>query len=383
MIAQSEIEGLITNGEISISYTFAHFADGQQQYLQDEQFVNFADTSLPATRMFIQNFFADRLMLTLGPIAKTHERKYFSKRPAYKARLGYFDLRESNNQIVIEPHETISVATNEHIIMGPHIGAYIIPRLRNLDSGILFMPSYIDPYWDGILQGIIVNVTDYRQTLSLAEGIAICRFYYIAGKVSEDVKTRFPSKSHHFGQSWPKILIEDAEPFPRRKIPVPSSSFDRRWDNLCNLWYLHWRKLASLGYGGGIILLLYAAFELNSSIKKIPGIETNIKNLTDKWTKTDSQVSTISGSLARTGIIVIDIPRGNFYASRSFEIQRSTSSLPTIWASSTRSIENIILKARTEPSPADSRKIIVTITVSLSRPSNGDSMEIQWLLVSS
>lgn len=143
MISRTEIESLITTGEISISYSFAPANGGSFEYLGQEQPVNLEDPKSPATKLFQENYFNDRLHVTLGPLVMSHDSYYGKKRPEFKGYEGCTDIRESDNRIVIYPRETISVNTNERIKVKGKLGGLVLPRLKLADSGLLYTTSYI------------------------------------------------------------------------------------------------------------------------------------------------------------------------------------------------------------------------------------------------
>jgi deoxycytidine triphosphate deaminase len=385
MISQCEIEKLIANGEVSISYAFSKFGGSPPVFLNGEQFVSVQDANNPATKMFQQNFFADRLLLTLGPIVMSHEiRRPIKGRSLYKERPSYFDLRQSENSIIVEPHETLSISTNERIILGGRTGAYILPRLRNVDSGILYTPSYIDPFWDGILQGVLVNATDRRQRLSLCEGIAICRFYPVIGEISADVQQRFPAKSHHFGQTWAKILLEESDPFPRRKLPLPVTSTEARLDAIKDFFTSRWKELVALGYAGGIFGLAYWLGTLNTDIKRLLAIEPSFNQIKQiELPALGQDFDTLSKRTAVSGTVVVAIPEGKKRTLYSFQVSRPANATVTVWAEPLeRLAAPMSVSARVDPSPSDSSKVTITLDVAVPQESTESRVVIKWMLVS-
>ncbi len=375
MLSQIEIERLMAANEIAIAYAFAKIGNGSPEDLHEDQFVDVSDSALPATKMFRENFFADRLRLTLGPIVMSHDKRYYSKRPAFKGRPGYFDIRSSSNQITIEPHETISVSTNERIRLGGKIGAYIIPRLRNVDSGLLYIPSYIDPHWDGIMQALIVNVTDHRQVLELCEGLAICRFYLIQGEVSKEVMMKFPTKSHHYGQSWQKILHGNVDPIPRRKVPLPpQEDFNWRIQKVKEFIWANWKKLVALGYTGGLFVLIAGYYKFQADIQKLTKLE--------ELPQIKQDLKSLSERAVQSGVETIPIPEGRTSISHTIEVKRQPGITSTVWVSPiTASNEILSLSARVDPLPKDNSMVIITIDLTLSSRATLPKVLVQWLLV--
>lgn len=164
----------------------------------------------------------------MGPLIKSHNRnsvfKFFSR---YLAFNNVYDLLKTKNEYLLLPGEIISVNSNEYIELNKNIGAYILPRLSLADTGLLYIPSYIDPCWKGILQATLVNLGEKPVTLRIGEKIAICRFYETKGDIENisQYETRFQSKSHHFGNTWNSIMVEKKIPFPTKKQYSSSFSF--------------------------------------------------------------------------------------------------------------------------------------------------------------
>ena len=221
MLVKKDVEELIAKDEISIYYKYSCLINNIGQELEDELAVEIGNRESQATKNFNLNFFGDRLKITLGPIVKSLNIEDSKEREKYKFKDmdSCYDLRKNGNTFIIKPQEAILVGTNERIKVSEEIGAYIFPRLTNVDAGLIYIPSYIDPCWNGILQAVIYNVSMYEHTLKIGEGISICRFYKLSDSVDDKHREIFTTKSHHYGQAWNTILLEDKEPFPVKKQP--------------------------------------------------------------------------------------------------------------------------------------------------------------------
>lgn len=390
MIAQKRLEALIINGDVSISYAFARLDGAEPVYLGGEQFVDPREDDLPATKMFRRNFFGDRLRLTLGPIVMTHCRRYRRGRPLYKNRPGYFDLRAMENRLIIEPDEILSISTNERIRLRAGLGAYILPRLRNVDSGLLYVPSYIDPYWDGILQAVIVNLTSNRQELRLCEGLAICRFYEILGDVPQAVADAFPGKSHHFGQTWPKILEEDGEPFPRRKAPLISSPLQRLRQGLMDILFEYGKSLRILGYVGGTLAIVVLGGSLWNQLQRLEKVQDKADQSVQRLDKLEQvtipkfseNVEKISKQVARSGTATLSFKPDAAVATYSFEVVRPREATSTVWVTPlVVDASRYDTAARIERLPNDDSRVAIIIEIRRAKPGPEERVQVQWMLV--
>ncbi|HGD8548599.1 TPA: hypothetical protein ACNE4D_002216 [Escherichia coli] len=157
-----------------------------------------------------------RFPLTLGPVVKRYNKKV-SKKVRFKGKPYLQDLRYGDNTLLLEPYETVSILSNEYVETDSETGALIFPRLSLADVGVALIPTYVDPFWKGILQMTLVNNTRKTVKIKLGESIGVIFFNKADEALSEDYENSFPTNSHHFGQTWEKIIDQDAEPFLNKK----------------------------------------------------------------------------------------------------------------------------------------------------------------------
>ncbi|HGG8853256.1 TPA: hypothetical protein ACJJ1B_004361 [Enterobacter roggenkampii] len=157
-----------------------------------------------------------RFPLTLGPVVKRYNKKV-SKKEQFKGKPYLQDLRNGDNSLLLEPHETVSILSNEYVETDNETGALIFPRLSLADVGVALIPTYVDPFWKGILQMTLVNNTKKTIKIKLGESIGVIFFNEIDEALDDDYQNAFPTTSHHFGQTWEKIIDQDAEPFLNKK----------------------------------------------------------------------------------------------------------------------------------------------------------------------
>jgi deoxycytidine triphosphate deaminase len=338
MLAKLEVEKLIVAKEITIAYSFLETAEKQFSFV-GEELVNPDVRESLATKLFEKNYFCDRLNLTLGPIVRSHNYTKYSGRKIFKTRPGYYDIRDTDG-FFLQPNEVISVATNERIALKGKIGATILPRLTTVDAGLVYIPTYIDPYWNGILQGVIVNIGSQPIRLDLCEKIAICRFYRIDGVVDPQTEQQFPAKSHHFGNNWNKIINEEVDPLPRRKEPYKVEKI-RGWIRFLDNAKSYWKKIVGIGLSGSVICgalwICYTKYQdFSSKLDRIPF----------------------------SGTVDISIEPGKSLASKEITVARSARDTQGAWVAPEGSADDIEqLTARFSPDPQDPAKTTVTIVV--------------------
>jgi len=239
MIVREKIEDLIRRKLIKISYTFYRDEMGQVSILPNEEFVNPDNIESIAYKVFLKNFKGDRLNLSCGSIVYSHNYSTLSGRENFNGKPNFFDLSKTNNEILIQPGETISIPSNERIALNDeiefsekeniYIGAIILPRLTLADAGLFYVPSYIDPTWDGVMQATLYNISEDPITIQIGEHLSVCKFYQVDGKPDKFFLDNFKKFNHHYALNWKNIFDGSKEPVLHGKKPSKEkSSFKQR-----------------------------------------------------------------------------------------------------------------------------------------------------------
>jgi len=251
-----EINEAIENGSIKIFYSFEKNGDNIE-FNQNE--IPFAEYKLAKELLY-----SERLKLTLGPIIKSHQNKSFNLKKRFKNDSQCIDMRKNQNKYIIRPKESITILTNERIVLDGNYAAVIIPKVSLSDIGINLTPAYIDPYYDGLLRLLVTNTTEKSFELNCLDSIAQCYFFKLNSEIPELFKEQFPRKSVFFGQNWKRILLEDAFPFPTRKNPLINFKIGEVIrTRIENIWrFLHQNALIS-----SIIIIIITAFISYGKIK--------------------------------------------------------------------------------------------------------------------
>ncbi len=378
MLTQDAVESLIKQRELDIFYTFSRFGSDPATQLA-ETAVAPATSDGVATRMFRQNFTGDRLYLTMGPVAKSHSGSA-GRRPRFKTHADCIDLRASNGTLVIEPRETLMVSTNERIRLGGKLAAYILPRLTNVDAGLLYTPSYIDPYWDGILQAVIVNVTDRPQSLQIGEPIAICRFYRVEGIVPTSLRDTFPKRSHHFGQAWSKILEEDADPFPLRKRALSPTRGDAALRSL-RAAFDRWKgTILSLAFVSAAVGVIYYAGGIQSELQQYRA-ERDARDEEARRTRSlAADLASFEARLPIAGRIVLSIPAGATRATATIPVMFAPTLSGSLFTSITDGAPSCRASGTIRPSTVSSAGWEIELVVSASASPSDVVCAVEWLI---
>lgn len=226
--------------------------------------------------IFDENFFGNRLGITLGPLVYSHNYGRSRDRKNFKDRKSVFDLRETNGRISLRPGENITVNSIESIRLGEKWGAITLPRLTHATAGVVLSASYIDPLWNGVLVFHIVNHGRLPIELQIGEKIGACHFYEVKSTtISRGDSESFANKSHHFGQNWKKIVVGDADPFPQKKI---SSLPLRHQRILATKQFVRENWIKFIG-GIGLISLVSAILWLGATMNDYKDLPAQVKQL--------------------------------------------------------------------------------------------------------
>lgn len=296
MLTQPRLESLISGGALRIVYYFDPLAVPPKRLASRD--VDPARIDSNATQAFHRLMFGERLSLTAGPLVLSHTHVRVRGRKRYASFTGVYDLRETGGQIELKPGESITINTIEQVRLDGSLAAVILPRLTHATAGVVATPSYIDPHWDGVLVLHLANVSRQAHTLRFGEAIAVCRFYKIEGEaLGEEFRQRFTDKSHHYGQSWERLLSSDADPFPMRKRPTRREALADRTMRLARSGAV---KLAGAGVTILAILAMAIGYgKLTDQLGRLDRLDERVRELAD---------SPIVGS--RAGQVEVLIPQG-------------------------------------------------------------------------
>lgn len=318
MLTIESILELINNGELKISYTFLK-TDHVIETLSTEIFVS-EDIKSKSHKIFSENFMTDRLYITMGCIAKSHNFKKHPNRVNFQDTDYVFDLRETNNEITIEPGEVISVNSNERIVTGGRVAAYILPRLAVADAGLFYVPSYCDPHWDGLYQAVMVNFGKKPTTLRICEKIAICRFYHPDKEVDKNFKEHFVVHNHHYGQNWKSILEGNRDPIRPGKGHPKTNRKNIVLQKIQMFWFWSKEHLVPII---GITLLGVTT-----------GLITTTKYVVDSFPKLEKRVESLEKnilSIPDSGKIVIQVPSDKNILHETIILNRDIDNVESVW----------------------------------------------------
>ncbi|WP_164518033.1 dCTP deaminase domain-containing protein [Mycobacterium sp. P7213] len=293
-------------------------------------------------QIFQANFFGNRLSFTMGPVVLSHRYRWRRGRKRFKGRPYVFDLRATGGKFTLEPGETITVNTLEYLTLGRDLGALTLPRLSHATVGVVLSTSYVDPYWSGIMVFHIANTSPNPFTLRVGEKIGACHFYRVADTdLTTDFRDVFSAKSHHYGQSWRKILAEDADPFPQRKQADISNS--RRQLAIAGEWLQRrWKSafaIAGIGAIAGGLIVVGSYLKEIQEIRTLPAklstqeAEIGLQNSTIKRLRDHSPlagqalISLPDGQSTSTTVERVAVPKG---ATPSLVLASPNPNVPTV-----------------------------------------------------
>ncbi len=158
-----------------------------------------------------------------------------------------------------------------------------MPKLACVDAGLIYIPSYIDPEWDGVLQAVIVNATTNSIKIRMNEKVGIVKFHSVDGTLESNYREEFIRKSHHYGQGWKRIIEEDFNPLPTKKDVHLSNhgvfSFARRLTKSLNINAT--KILSSIGILSILSMVFYVGY-YSRTLSQLSLVPQQIKSLENK-----------------------------------------------------------------------------------------------------
>lgn len=358
MFVGEALRAKVAKGQITLRYAFSPTSDGIPTRLIDNPSVDVADAANPATKAFEAAFFGDRVGISMGPVVYSHRYPTRSGRQQFKHRAFCFDLRETG-AIDIAPGESLTISSIEQISLDGSTAATILPRLSLATAGVVVSATYIDPYWDGILQLHVINQASAPVTIRFGERIAICRFYpVIGGPVPAQQQKDFPRKSHHYGLNWAKILDTDYDPQPLRKTPTHKvSTMDTAKAKLGTI--TTWLR-ENFGVVAGVLIITAVVqwLRIEDRLKQVDETRADLKRIEETTTKTNDAAKTATSKTAIIGTTDIQIPPLQADAEIDVKIRKPAALAKDSIAFAETSTEPVRIEHHIAPDPASENTVL-------------------------
>jgi deoxycytidine triphosphate deaminase len=379
MFGKKAITDALASGDIGISYEYDLTMDVPAR-LPDVAIVSPNDPGALATRIFQRHFFGDRLGLTLGPIVVSENIRHLEGRVLFKKRTGHFDLTKSDGEIEIMPGESLAVHSVEYVRLGARTAAYILPRLTLATAGLVVVPTYIDPYWEGILQLYIINLSPRPHSLKLGERIAICRFYKVEGADDNpDIKSQFAQKSHHYGLNWRRILESDADVQPRRKHNVPATVYFERLQRRASQFIANWHNALGLAAGAALIAAVFAYARFESKAGQLDNIVTQVQGLRTDIDRDTAAQKDLDRDFPQSGTVDVRLAPDQEQWIQDITLERKADPRADVWVLPTASSAAIAATGKVACSPTDC-KLRITVHRGPASPQMID-IQVKWLVL--
>jgi len=381
MFGKNAIMDALSRGDISISYEYDLSMDVPVR-LADAAVVDPHDPDALATRIFQRHFFGDRLGLTVGPIVVSDSIRRLPGRVLFKGRAGHFDLTKSNGEIEIMPEESLAVHSVEYVRVGAKTAAYILPRLTLATAGLVVVPTYIDPYWEGILQLYITNLSSEPHSLKFGERIAICRFYEVEGAdENPEIKSQFTQKSHHYGLNWRRILDSDADVQPRRKQHVPVAVYRERLRTKAAQFITNWHNFMGLAAGAALIGAIFVYARFDSKAGQIDNIATQVQALRTDIDRNAAALKDLDRDFPQSGSFDLQLAANQQQLTQDIALERRPASGAEVWVFPTPSAAPIVATGKIYcGSGMTDCKLRITVQRTLVSPQM-PNVQIKWLIL--
>lgn len=300
MLTDSNIKQAINNKKIEILISLRVDTEGKCQLLTPLQ---------PIQQSLLKdNLYSDRLKLTMGPVVKMLNNKRVKKKNRFKGYKDCYDMRTSDNKILINPGESIIILTNERIKLNGEYACLIVPRISLTDVGIVVSTAYVDPFYDGLLRLHLTNMSNKAYELKTLESIAQCFFFELSSNASSKYKDEFSAKSVFYGQTWKGILEEDRHPFPTKKVNAQMGKGEQVKNQVKKIGKIF--KEYSL-IGSAATILITAVVGYYGINYRLVEYYSKVEKLAQWMESTDSEIVIPAGQLRGEKKIKIKVPKEN------------------------------------------------------------------------
>jgi len=249
--------------------------------------------------------------------------------------------------------------------------------------------AYIDPFWDGTLQMILTNSTSSTQRIRLLETIAQCFFFDLATPADARFREEFPRKSHHFGQTWRKVLDEDAEPFPQKKRQHGTLSGVQRVRAVAaGLWLVHGGWIKGLGLTALVATALFESGRMSSRVAELESFKRDTSDILPLLGKDASyglpglkqSLDDLRARLPISGTRAVSVPAGATRGEVEFRVQKNLTASRTLWVQPEAPNDDAVARVLIDSISGD--QVDLRITVAIPSPAKQkSSVNVRWLLI--
>lgn len=219
MLSDIAYQAAIDAGDLDVSYAFLPGDGDQFRHLTRPAHVR---EDPEAQRFFQRNLTRSRLALTLGPLVKPLLRLgHVPKAQRYADHSQVVDLRRSGRGWVLPPGQSAIVFTNEYVRLSHDLVGIILGRVSSYHTGLVTATSFVDSTWDGLIELHLINTA--RRSVRLHIGMEIGRLFILEAEGGSRNGSSVSRQGLHFGYTWPRILADEIDPFPRGSTPKARS----------------------------------------------------------------------------------------------------------------------------------------------------------------
>jgi deoxycytidine triphosphate deaminase len=307
----------------------------QKRFVRIEPFEGEDEYDIAIRAYFFNSLKADSIYFHIGPYAKVEflnrhdEQRYLAKLKEDNSDV--FKIQESG-KLTVYPREFIVVGTNEYVELSGDIGASLYSTVSKTDLGFSHISTLIDPWWKGVLQVGVSNLSKRPQRLKYLDQVCSVRFHYLSDGASETRKRR-EDWSHFENNYWFDEENEERNIFPMRGQNLsPISLWEKiliSRDDIENI-----RRL--LIQAAGISTIIATIWFIGKLINKLEDLD-KISDSSDKNTisivELKKDLNSLGKQLVQTGSFQVDFSQSNTSQDISIAFIKELNEAPPIFIS--------------------------------------------------
>lgn len=166
---------------------------------------------------FRDNLRDNRLILTVGKIARVVSQKTVPKKFKYGNSKKILDLEGDAREYFLRPNESVIIFTNEWLYLDNETSMFVFSKVANYVNGLIVTASFVDPQWKGLIQLMLTNHSCEYRSIKIGDPVASAFFMKTIGTATAigESSAEFVKHNKIF---WSELRNNKFDPFEQEKV---------------------------------------------------------------------------------------------------------------------------------------------------------------------
>lgn len=366
MLSDVALRSALDAGELTITYAFLPDASGEFHQRPAPAKVGSIQA---ASEFFEQNLVRSRIALTLGPLVRLLPKAQRLPRASrYAGHPEIVDLRTVDDAWQLQPGHSVVVFTNEHVTLSKDLVGIIIGRVSNYHTGLVTTTCYVDSTWEGLIELHLTNTS--RRPVALRIGMEIGRIFLFETDDGSVAGSNVSTQGLHYGFTWPRILNDRVDPFPRQWALKRKRSIGLAIDTTNEFL----KKYAGYGIVTLTATVAVASGSLYSDARELFDISSDVQGHGEA-------ISSLTARMPVLGVEELELPSGQLIGSTTVALPPDAP-LPSGTSFVDVIVRSDVASTATAAVRSSGGRVVLDISVRVERPRDVPvSVEVSWMYV--